>query len=420
MHTRGTTIIRQLLQSRRGFVFIFFAMSLLVLVSLAGLAIDTARGVVAKAEVSRVVDATALAEAKTVRAGLDKAEEVARAIAALNGIEPDETETLTLPTPVTNADGEVLIEVSATRQISTTFMRVLGETQMTVQSTAEATVPPVDIVLVIDQSQSMLNKVSGSTTPWSKLRPAAKLFISQFSDQIDQIGLVHFSTMAELAMELQEKFTSKAKSRIDKMKPSGDTNGEEALSFAWGELASDRAREKALKVIVFFTDGRPTAFRDSGGDMGNKDGILTAVPTLKGGGKGILNWYTGPQYPPPGIRPDDPWIAIGDPDCHDVVVCNIPGGQSWTRDEVLERARDLLIANAEGARLNGIFIYSIGLGNLSGNPEEQPDHDLLKLIANVDGSQMGTQGGYFFASTPDDLERVFQAVAADILARLSQ
>ena len=158
--------------------------------------------------------------------------------------------------------------------------------------------------------------------------PAAKQFVGQFSDAVDQVGLVHFSTMAETAMQLQFNFTSKAKKRIDQMKPSGDTNGEEALSFAWGELASKRARPKALKVIVFFTDGRPTAFRDNDAKMGKKDGILTASPR-HADGDGVLGWYSAAQDPPSSIRPDDDWKRAAKCSVSPLQPCAIPGGSTW-------------------------------------------------------------------------------------------
>ncbi len=418
MQSANSMTPRRRLRGRQGFVFAFFALAAIVLLGLVGLAIDTARGVVTRAEVSRVVDATALAEAKNVRAGAAQANKVARAVAALNGIEPDGDETLNLPPPITNNDGETLITVNATRRIDTTFMRLMGIDDLEVGSSAEATVPPVDLALVLDQSQSMLNKISGKT-PWQKLVPAAKQFVGQFSDAVDQVGLVHYSTMAETAMQLQFNFTGKAKKRIDQMRPSGDTNAEEALTFAWGELASKRARPKALKVMVFFTDGRPTAFRDNDAKMGKKDGILTVSPR-RSDGDGVLGWYSAAQDPPTSIRPDDDWKRAAKCSVSPLQPCSIPGGSTWRRDDVLDAARAKLLENAEGIRSSGIFIYSIGLGNLTAPREEQPDQRLLGEIANVNGQGVGTQGGYFFANTPDDLDKVFQAVAADILARLSQ
>jgi hypothetical protein len=219
-------------------------------------------------------------------------------------------------------------------------------------------------------------------------------------------------------MQLQFNFTGKARKRIDQMRADGDTNAEEAISFAWGELGSRRARPKALKVIVFFTDGLPTAFRDSDADMGKKDGIMATVADRATFGDVVLGWYRAPDDPPPNIRPDDPWQPAAK--CYGVPACAIAGGKTWRRDDVLATARAKLLENAAGARSNGIFIYSIGLGNLTARKELQPDQRLLREIANVNGQGVGTQGGYFFANTPEDLDKVFQAVAADILARLSQ
>ena len=69
MNSAKSMTLRRRLRGRQGFVFAFFALAAIVLLGLLGLAIDTARGVVTKAEVSRAVDATVLAEAKNIRAG---------------------------------------------------------------------------------------------------------------------------------------------------------------------------------------------------------------------------------------------------------------------------------------------------------------------------------------------------------------
>ena len=64
----------------------------------------------------------------------------------------------------------------------------------------------------------------------------------------------------------------------------------------------------------------------------------------------------------------------------------------------------------------------IGLGN-PGAPEiEVPDHDFMKLLANVDGDTDPDQlqGAYYFAPSAAELGDVFESVAEDILVRLTQ
>lgn len=404
---------RARLRDRRGYVFVFLALAMVVLMGLTGLAIDSAVGYVNKAEVAKAVDAAALAGAKNVRAGKSTAEGIAAAISAANGLEPDGDENVTITVRDPNVEGEVEVFARATRRLDTTFMRVLGIDEMTVAAEAEARVPPIDLVLVLDQSGSMVRNGA-----WKPLQQAAKRFVGMFSDDVDQVGVVHFDGMAEVAVEMQNNFASKARGRIDTMKGevNGDTNAEEGLTFGHREVNGKASRPAALKVVVFFTDGRPTAFRhEDGKDIGGQDGILTVGTKTTGK---VLGWYRGPDQAPPTLKPDDAFKFATR--CFDQPSCDT-GGRTWNEKAIRDAARQEALDQAKAMRDDGIFIFTIGLGNKKATSlEEVPDEKLLEEMANPKGTGSGTIGGYFFAEKPEDLDRVFQAVAADILARLSQ
>jgi hypothetical protein len=69
-----------------------------------------------------------------------------------------------------------------------------------------------------------------------------------------------------------------------------------------------------------------------------------------------------------------------------------------------------------------VYLYVIGLGNPGAPAIEVPDHDFMKMLANVNGQTDSGQvpGNYYFAPSAAELDGVFQAVAQDILVRLAQ
>jgi hypothetical protein len=423
MAFRSWRDVRARLADEAGVVYAFVALALVVLIGMAGLALDGAYAYVKRTQLARTVDATALAGARNVRFGEDQALRVARAVARSNGLDEDAAAALGIQISEGD-DEEVLVTVQGESEIQPVFMKVFGFDRLRVAASAEAIVSPVDLVLVIDQSGSMLlGQRAGapaddfSGTPWIRLTRAAKQFVGEFRNDTDQLGLVHFSTMAATALPLQHNFVARARGAIDDMRPNGDTNSEEALQLALGELRSGRARDTAKKFVVFFTDGRPTAFRHEDGDaLGGRDGILTIAPKRSDGDR-VLGWYRGPEQDPDAIDMDRFEYAQR---CNWVPACDT-GGASWERDEVLDTAREELLAHAEALRREGAVIYVIGLGDQDASRDERPDEELLAEIANVDGGDdEDTQGAYFFAETPDELDSVFELVATKIQGHLSR
>ncbi|MGH7587673.1 MAG: pilus assembly protein TadG-related protein [Gemmatimonadota bacterium] len=134
-----------ILRNERGSLLAMVALSTVVICGMAGLAIDGARGYVARAELSRAVDAAALSGAATLRLGQDEAEQRIRSLAAANGVIPTLDPNTTLDVEFgMNEEGENTVMVSATRRIPTFFMRVMGHDHLDVASIAEVTVPPLD------------------------------------------------------------------------------------------------------------------------------------------------------------------------------------------------------------------------------------------------------------------------------------
>ncbi len=389
----------RLIQNRRGAIIAMVAISLVAILGIGGLALDGARAYVTRAQLSRAVDAAALAGAASLRLGQSTARQRIESLAAANGVDP----ALLNITFGVNANGENTVSVSANEIMPTTFMRVLGQTQVDVGSVAEATVPPLDIVLVLDQSGSLK-----AMNAWDDLQNAARGFVDHFDNNIDQMGLVSYQLRATDRFMLSQPFVGQVKAAINGVTSDGDTNTGEGLRLALNQLQTGPVRARSVRVVVFFTDGRPTAFRK---DVGGQDRMM-AVYTTQAGGK-MRGYFDDPDgLPSDGVV----WPADG---CHN----QVPPCFGWTEPTIRTEARDSGIQWADATRSNGVFIFTIGLGNPNaGDPLLVPDDAYLEYLANQDGVANASQpqGSYYFAPTEAELEDVFDAVAQDILVRLTQ
>lgn len=388
----------QLIRNRRGAIIAMVAISLVAILGIGGLALDGARAYVTRAQLSRAVDAAALAGAASLRLGRATARQRIESLAVANGVDPTQ---LNINFGV-NEHGENTVLVSANRIMPTTFMRVLGQTQVDVGSVAEATVPPLDIVLVLDQSGSL--KSMGA---WDDLQKAARGFVDHFDDNIDQMGLVSFQLRATDRFMLSQPFVGQVKAEINGITSDGDTNTGEGLRLALNQMQTGPVRERSVRVVVFFTDGRPTAFR---GDINSQDRMM-AVFTTSAGGK-MRGYFDDPDgLPSDGIISPDGCRGQISP-CF-----------GWTEPTIRDEAKDLGIQWAEATRSDGVFLFTIGLGNPNAaDPLLVPDSDYLRYLANEDGVANASQpqGSYYFAPTEAELDNVFNAVAQDILVRLTQ
>jgi Mg-chelatase subunit ChlD len=375
------------------------AASMVALLGFVGLALDSARGYVLRSRLSRAVDAAALGGARALRLSQADAETRARTLAAANGVRPEDGTTLDIGFG-TNAEGESTIQVAASRTIPTTFMRILGRTEMQVRSQAVAAVTPLDLVLVLDQSGSL-----AAMNAFDDLQEAARNFVEEFSETVDQVGLVSFQVKAQTHVLIDSPFQSSIRTKINGMTSVGDTNSREGLRFGDVQLGTANVRDRSIKVIVFFTDGRPTAFR---GSLGGVDRAMAVYTTVTGRVRGYFN------------NPDALPInqAATPSGCQDVSTCF-----GMNESQVRTRARNDALAMASTIRDEGVYIFSIGLGNPNASdPILVPDMDFLRRIANEGGiiSSSQPKGQAYFAPSAAELDEVFRTVAENILVRLAE
>jgi hypothetical protein len=410
LSSRLRRLVRRI-RDDRGAALVIVAGAMVVLLGMAGLVIDSGRAFLLKSQLSRAVDAGVLAGARSIRAGEATARRQVIAVAEVNGVVVGEHGvSLSVDFGMTPA-GENTITVTARRPMQTALMRLLGHDIVDVASTATAVVPPIDLVLVVDQSTSLSDMGA-----WGPLREAAKELVTYFDDDLDQLGLVSFGVRATHRHQLSHNFTLEVVRAIDEMQPIYWTNAAEGLRLAREQITGPAARTQAVKVVVFFTDGQPTAARTS---VGGEDRIITARdhdPT----GRTIGGYYNNPDaipldrpVSPDGCRSGEErifcpeWTEAG-PAPHGPVARNL--------------ARSKVIAEAARIRGEDVYVYTIALGNPDAENElMRPDVDLLRFISNEQEIASSTEprGRTYFAPSVAELRAVFRQVAQDLVVRLS-
>jgi uncharacterized protein YegL len=282
---------------------------------------------------------------------------------------------------------------------------------------ADATRVPIDVSLVLDLSYSLARNQT-----FDAMQRASKSFVDHFEDDVDRLGLVTYSTWAEDRRPLQKPFKSAVKTLIDSMTAISDTNIEEGLRLAKMQLDEAPHRDDAVKVVVLFTDGRPTAFAGNfampeGTNPSRYEGIVASY--ISGASyRGLFRITDGRK-----IRSFDDGFAITIDNASSVaspVPQYLPGHQPVTGNEI----RDLGASQAEewanAIRAAGYTIYTIGLGSPDApDAGDQPDPAFLERLANVEGRANAAQprGEMVFASSAADLNEAFATVADRIVTR---
>jgi Flp pilus assembly protein TadG len=242
-----------------GFALVYMAATLTGLILFSGLAVDSGRAYMVKAQLTKAVDGAALAAARNLNLGDPKAEAV-RIFKA--NFPPGYMGTSTAVDPTAQpgffsssvdvATGVNTVTVEASAVLPTTFMRLASFDDVTVSSSGEATRRMVDLSLVLDVSSSI-----GSG--WPAVRDAARAFVKAFNASSDRFALITFGNGATVLDQMPSSRgfnKTKVMSDIANNLPGGSTNMVEGLYRGWDELRTVPANaQSGLRVIVLFTDG---------------------------------------------------------------------------------------------------------------------------------------------------------------------
>ena len=274
--------------------------SLVFLIPLVGLAVDAGFLYVVKARMQASVDGSSLAAARALNLGQTTAAQADSAKQnAVNWFYANfpagnwmsrNTQMTTSDTYVRVYDDSVNpnlrhVDVMATSQIPTFFMKYLGVDATTVTAVGHASRRDVNAMLVLDRSGSM-----GSSC--SALISAAKTFTGQFSAGRDKIGALSFADNVYLHSKPTSNFQSTlgyinsygtGSGELDTIACAGGTATPQAIMVAYNELYKLN-QPGALNVIVVETDGRPNTITVNFWD-GASAGIASTSNCLDKNGK---------------------------------------------------------------------------------------------------------------------------------------
>ena len=245
------------------------------------------------------------------------------------------------------------------------FLTTLSAMSLTSNSTVTVTTP-LDIVMVLDASGSMDDPMGGgdSTKRIDALKSAANSFINTIAKQnegIEGVDRQHRVAIVKFAGDKTNKVGNDQykkgqfwynNSQVMKgltdcsggnvkvledtvagIKPSGATRADYGLELA-GDITSGRADAK--KIVVFFTDGKPTSFSEFDSDVAK--GAVTAAKKMKDGKATV---YTIGIFS--GADPADDPSKEGTSDVNKfmhAVSSNYPDATSYASDKLGTRAEN--------------------------------------------------------------------------------
>jgi hypothetical protein len=289
-------------------------------------------------------------------------------------------------------------------------------------------------------------------------------FVNKFAQGRDNVGLITFATSSRVDVAMSTNFQTPVDNTLNSVTCTGATSSAQALWQAYQQLAS-LAQTGALNVIVFFTDGLPTAVTEnfpikSASTCSShtaKLGVLT--PGYNSSGVvtntiyGLYNQNAGPQpltsdlvvvstdhncafwNDQTKVTSDVSYAPLTDYWGNSLTVTgylsvttsgaglsvtsgqNVQNFSTNAADDAALRIRSGAADPLNGNRtLPGVTIYTIGLGDV--------DSVLLKRVANdptltPNPVAAGNSGMYVYAADASQLNLAFTQVASQML-RLAQ
>ena len=245
------------------------------------------------------------------------------------------------------------------------FLTTLSAMSSTSNSKVTVTTP-LDIVMVLDASGSMDDPMGGgdSTKRIDALKNAANSFIDTIAKQnegIEGVDRQHKVAIVKFAGDETEKIgndqykqgqfwynysqvvegltdcsggkATDLKNKIAEIKPAGATRADYGLELA-GDITS--GREDAKKIVVFFTDGKPTSFSEFDSDVANA--AVTAAKKMKDGKATVytIGIFSGAD---PAADPSKKGTSDVNKFMH-AVSSNFPDATSYASDKLGTRAEN--------------------------------------------------------------------------------
>jgi Flp pilus assembly protein TadG len=450
----------------RGQVLVIVTLSVIVLTAIVGLAVDTGLLYLNHGKLRRAVDAAALAATAQFREGYSAADlqRSAEEFLVLNGInDPSATVETCATTPgdpvLCTTPARKLARMRATSVVKLTFLSVIGIRETTVSAEAVSEAASMDVVLVIDSSDSMTYDAAPDDPmrdpaqcnpirdchPFEEVKGAAAAFVDQLYFPYDRVAIVTFDDNAGVDGHADLSFSDNKATILAAI------NGLKVIEPDICPTASGPCREYEWDAGGNIIDGDGDGFGDVYRgfdctifhDTGNPDtcGTTAIGQGLKFAGNEFGNpdtfrqealWVTilltdGAANAPSFACPNNTWT---NPYCRDLSAtsrhcfqaddasCLAAGGVYWPeRYDSDDYARDMADFVAED---QGALIFTIGLGPLVQNSVPLDaggvgaGEQLLKYAAETGG------GSYYYAPGGNQLRAIFLDIASNLATRLTQ
>jgi Flp pilus assembly protein TadG len=439
-------------QGRRGFAAIMTALLIGALIPIVGLSVDMGVLYLVKTRLSMAVDSGALAGARALNRGNNDNEQIAAARAtARNYVRFNFPANFLANTNLRVPDPSIDLSVANTRSVTVSatvtsplyFLRVFGTNSREVSASATAVRLDVNVAVVLDRSSSL--EMSGSC---DAVKENAINFVNRFAEGRDNVGLVTFATSSRPDFPIASNFHTANPSvvnTIGNITCNGTTNSAQGLWQGYAQLAGLN-EPNALNVILFFTDGQPTAFT---GDFAIKPTSTCADKNPKrgaiaglGSAFGLLDHAALPQpltsdmriapnsngcayaasWPYNSNRVGIDIVGLPATDAHGnslsvpsaVTSSNIEAAAVNAADSAALRIRTGAVVPGVGS-IRNVIIYSIGLGNAAGGVEQ----DFLRRVSNDPAASnydsTRPAGLFVYAPQASDLTQAFNRIASEIL-----
>ncbi|MFM0643138.1 VWA domain-containing protein [Paraburkholderia bryophila] len=432
---------------QRGSISIIVAVSLIALIGIVGLAVDSGLGYMIKARLDAATDGAVIAAGEAVTRGNNQTQQTANAQQAASAFFAanypvgflGSTVTAGTPSIVFNA-GTVTIGMTAQASVPVTFMQTLGFRILNVSSSSQAIRKTLDMAFVIDTTGSL--NVSGVP---AAVRANAIAFLNNFDVTNDRVALMHFAygTVVDVPFNGNTRGFNRTlmTTDINAYTFGGSTNSAEAVWNARNQLNTVITQPSSLRVIVFFSDGAPNSFASyftTNQSSCNNTPATLASPDTAGTMTGLYNMNALSQsLSSPCYQSNATRLVTAMPKWYNAHNVNeqlfpiwpvttpraVPNG-NITYVNVNRASRNLLEAMAAQARIEGTYVFTLGYGPELVQPEG-PDNelgsDVLKCMANTPDSLARCYnpaqpvGVYCYAATPNDLKPCFTQLASQIL-----
>ncbi|MFM0074753.1 VWA domain-containing protein [Paraburkholderia sediminicola] len=440
---------------QKGSVSIIVAVSLIALLGIIGLAVDSGFGYMIKARLDAATDGAVIAAGEAVTRGNNQTQQTANAQQAATAFFAANYPTgflgssVTAGTPsiVFNA-GTVTIGMTAQASVPVTFMQTLGFRVLNVSASSQAIRKTLDLAFVIDTTGSL----NTSGVP-AAVRSNAVAFLNNFDVTNDRVALMHFAfgTVVDVPFNGNTRGFDRATmtADINNYAFSGNTNSAEAIWNARNQLNTVITQPSSLRVIVFFSDGAPNSFSsffptNQSACNNNKAGTIASGDATNGFLSGLdsigaqSQQFASPCYKS-GQRAssDASTLVTALPKWYNAHNFNeqifpiwpvtapraVPNG-NVTYVNVNRVSRNLLEAMAAQARIDGTYVFTLGYGLTlaqPAGPDNEIGEEVLKCMANTPDSlprcynPAQPVGVYCYAATPNDLKPCFSQLASQIL-----